>query len=324
MDTALSAAVQRWVGDVIGHEDSVTFVPLPSRSDNRVFRIEAGGRQYVVKLVAPGRAHVITHEQAITEYLATHGFPVAPILATATVADEERDASDTVLLRVAVPGVPLSEQYAVVSNAERDRFIEMLAALLARVHCLPLDEVCDLWQYPEDRVDAPADWATNFIQKKIASDLARITDALPEGARAPFAHDITAWGQALAAASVPLAPLHGDFYGDNVLIEDGSVTGILDWEAARLGDPMWDLARTGIASFADAPDAFARFLAVYMERVPWSVDTDRIRRYRLLMAMGDLRYAVRHAPDLISARVPVVIALWQQCGVEERMSVKEG
>ena len=319
MDDALSAALQRWVGDVIHHEGPFTLVPLPSRSANRVFRIEveASSVQYVLKLVAPGRVNALAHERAITDYLAARGFPVAPILAaTEIAADHGRGQSETATLRIAVPGVPLSEVLAAASDTDRDAFIDVLATLLARVHRLPLDEVRDLWQYPEDRVDAPADWATNFVQKKIASDLARITDALPEEVRDPFTHEITAWGQWLTTASVPLAPLHGDYYGDNVLIAHHTVTGVLDWEAARLGDPMWDLARSEAVAFADvpgAPDAFARFLKVYAEHVPWAVDAHRIRRYRLLMAIGDLRYAVRHAPALISARIPVVVALWQQC-----------
>jgi len=309
MDNMLSAEIRQWVSDTLRYQHWFTLVPMPSHSDNRVFRISAGGVRYVLKFVAPKRVNAITHERAITDYLTACGFPVSHSIATTTLPDMMGIAT----LCSYLPGQSARVRYEQADFARRNALMDVLAALLARVHCLPLDETRDFWQYPEDRVDVPTDWATRFVQKKIASDLAWITDVLPEEMRAPFTHEITAWGQWLATAPVPLAPLHGDFYLDNVLMEDSGVTGILDWEAARLGDPMWDLARTEAAAFVDMPGAFARFLMVYAERVPWAVDANRIRRYRLLMAIGDLRYAVRYAPALISARIPVVVALWQQC-----------
>ncbi len=39
------------------------------------------------------------------------------------------------------------------------------------------------------------------------------------------------WAAGLAVTPVALAPLHGDFYLDNVLVaDDGTVSGLLDWE----------------------------------------------------------------------------------------------
>jgi aminoglycoside phosphotransferase (APT) family kinase protein len=36
--------------------------------------------------------------------------------------------------------------------------------------------------------------------------------------------------------------IHGDFTLDNVLVQDGQVTGIIDWSKGALGDPRYDLA----------------------------------------------------------------------------------
>jgi len=316
--TVLSPATQRWVGDALLHKGWFSLVPLASRSDNRVFRIGADGVFYALKFVAPGRVAAFAHERAITDYLAARGYPVPRVIAAEELpdADTNGDGMRLVTLHAWLPGEPVGPFGAPMPVAERDArmdVVDVFAATLARVHRLPLDEVRDLWQYPEDRTDTAADWATNFVQKKIAGDLARVAPALPNDVRLPLTDELTTWGHRLADAPVPLAPLHGDYYGDNILIEGGVVTGLLDWEAARVGDPLWDLARTEAAAFATTPDAWARFRAAYASRVPWAVDTARIRRYRLLMALGDLRYAVRHAPDLIPARVPAVVHLWQQC-----------
>jgi aminoglycoside phosphotransferase (APT) family kinase protein len=36
--------------------------------------------------------------------------------------------------------------------------------------------------------------------------------------------------------------LHGDFWPGNIICQDGRITGIIDWEAAKTGDPLADLA----------------------------------------------------------------------------------
>lgn len=40
---------------------------------------------------------------------------------------------------------------------------------------------------------------------------------------------------------VPLAMCHGDYQPSNFLYEDGRITGIIDWEAAHVGDPREDI-----------------------------------------------------------------------------------
>ena len=103
------------------------------------------------------------------------------------------------------------------------------------------------------------------------------------------------------------------YAGNNILVrDDGTIAGVLDWEAARLGDPLWELARTQIAAFSDTPSEYDRFFAAYERHIPLAVDAGRVARYRFLMAMGDLRYAVRHAPALIPERAAHVTRCWRQ------------
>jgi hygromycin-B 4-O-kinase len=46
----------------------------------------------------------------------------------------------------------------------------------------------------------------------------------------------------LDAVSVPRLLVHGGFGYGNVLVEDDAVTVVLDWQDARFGDPLFDLA----------------------------------------------------------------------------------
>jgi aminoglycoside phosphotransferase (APT) family kinase protein len=34
--------------------------------------------------------------------------------------------------------------------------------------------------------------------------------------------------------------VHGDIHEDQLLAEDGQLTGIIDWETARIDHPFWD------------------------------------------------------------------------------------
>jgi aminoglycoside phosphotransferase (APT) family kinase protein len=42
-------------------------------------------------------------------------------------------------------------------------------------------------------------------------------------------------------AGVPVL-LHGDFWPGNILWRDGRLSGVVDWEDAKIGDPLADLA----------------------------------------------------------------------------------
>jgi aminoglycoside phosphotransferase (APT) family kinase protein len=65
----------------------------------------------------------------------------------------------------------------------------------------------------------------------------------------------------LRQSSVPRTFVHGDFWAGNILVSDGRITGVVDWEAAMIsGEPVRDLVR------------FANMFALYLDR--------RVRRGR--------------------------------------------
>jgi len=310
--TDLAPALRDWLRQTLGTSTPLTAEVLPSRSNNRSYRIRMCDQSFVLKLIHPQRERAIAHELAILPYLRDHYFPVPAVLA---IGRGLTDVPEPAVLRSHLAGLPASERFTALSTVARADMLAGMGALLARVHALPLAEVRPFWQFPEDTVREPMDWATNFVQKKIASDLGVLipSGALPEDIAAQIGDLLPRWARTLAETPTTLAPLHGDFYLDNVLVADnGAIAGLLDWEAARLGDPLWELARTQTASFGDAPTEYAHFLAAYSQHIPLAIDEGRLARYRFLMAMGDLRYAVRHAPDVIPERAARLTRLWRQ------------
>jgi aminoglycoside phosphotransferase (APT) family kinase protein len=45
------------------------------------------------------------------------------------------------------------------------------------------------------------------------------------------------------------ALLHGDYWPGNILWKDGEIVGVIDWEDAKIGDPLADLANTRLELF---------------------------------------------------------------------------
>lgn len=80
--------------------------------------------------------------------------------------------------------------------------------------------------------------------------------------------------------------VHGDFRPANVLVHDGHVTALLDWELARIGDPADDLGWYLASVYAGEhliPGRWERadFLARYAQRCPVP-DEDRLRYWAVL------------------------------------------
>ncbi len=75
-----------------------------------------------------------------------------------------------------------------------------------------------------------------------ALDPATVDDAAAEAATRLQRRDrLTAWTELLrTAARLEPVLVHGDIHEDQLLADDGRLTGIIDWETARIDHPFWD------------------------------------------------------------------------------------
>ncbi len=85
---------------------------------------------------------------------------------------------------------------------------------------------------------------------RLAADLStplfrRYPEELREG---PVPVALAEIGARLSAAVTPQTVVHGDFWFGNVLLEDGRLPGVVDWESADTsGEPVRDLARFAVS-----------------------------------------------------------------------------
>lgn len=236
-----------------------------------VFRVDAAGQGYVLKIAAEGEPGAWRRTRRILEVAAGAG--VAPRVVH---VDEARRAilSERVVDR-AFPALFANPQ-------TRPRAIELLGATIRRVHALPL---------PDDapRLDARALLGT------LASSLA--------GAAVPaFAAEAVARVRAEPPPAPEHAPVlsHNDVNPTNLVFDGGRLV-LVDWDMAGVNDPLHDLAT--VALFLRMDDATClQLLGAYDGAPPRELPAGFGYRRRLIAATCGamflhLAHAAGHAGD---------------------------
>jgi aminoglycoside phosphotransferase (APT) family kinase protein len=193
---------------------------------------DAVGRQWVLREPPPGShrgsAHDVAREAGIIAALAASPIPVPTVIGVG-----ERRCGSSFFVMERVPGAPLENEAdaAALSAAQRYRLGVEVITTLARLHRLALSAA------------GLASHSTPYLQRQIR----RISDAWL-GMGSDSDHD-SAW-RAVQARLLERAPdkvpapviMHGDFRLSNLLVADGEITAVLDWELCTAGDPLADLA----------------------------------------------------------------------------------
>jgi aminoglycoside phosphotransferase (APT) family kinase protein len=122
-----------------------------------------------------------------------------------------------------LPGVPVPEAGELGPGGPRFTYAaRMMGELLASFRSLPAASLRldDLWADPQRLAAAAARWA-----EQLPVSAGRVLDAVPG-----------------LFAGRPVVLTHGDFAPVNILTDGTTVTGLLDFEAVRLADPLFDPA----------------------------------------------------------------------------------
>ncbi|GAA2683026.1 MULTISPECIES: aminoglycoside phosphotransferase family protein [Actinosynnema] len=141
-------------------------------------------------------------------------------------------------------------------------------------------------------------WA-EVADGQVRGALSRLPGEMLPAGRAPVE---AAFGRVLdelgSAGEPSLA--HGDLYLDNVLVDGGRPTALLDFEHAGFRDRFADFGKLTELLFEWWPGSEEPFLEAYRERFPAEA-SDAVRR-RLgtgLYALAQLEYFARWQPDLV-------------------------
>jgi aminoglycoside phosphotransferase (APT) family kinase protein len=218
-------------------------------------RLVAGGRSNLTYVVADGHRELVLRRPPLGHVLATahdmsREFRVitalagtaVPVPAPVLLCENPAVLGAPFYLMARVPGTVYrsAAQTATLTAAQRTALAQQLVDVLAELH----------------RIDPAAVGLSDFGR--------------PDGF---LARQVRRWGKQLAGsrsralpgidrllerltASVPASPapaiVHGDYRLDNVLVHEGRIAAVLDWEMSTVGDPLTDLG----------------LLLVYWDRLP--------------------------------------------------------
>lgn len=203
-------------------------------------------------------SYTLSREGELLRRMAHAGLPVPAIMAELQ--------SPPALLMEAVPG------QARLTEAEADLVGPEYMRLLARVHSLAPGSVLPDADVPGlQALDADLDW----------------WEAL--GRRSDTDEDSLIWlGLSVLRECIPryaedVVFLHGDAGAGNFLVEDGRVTGLLDWEMAHAGDFHEDLAWVSLRTVFTPFGSLSARMAEYEAASGRRVDPHRLTCYQALV-----------------------------------------
>jgi aminoglycoside phosphotransferase (APT) family kinase protein len=159
--------------------------------------------------------------------------------------------------------------------AQAKSVVEQAAVLLGRIHHIPIAEMPDRkTRVPGTRGETPRELVAHLIQTWRSM-------RLPPN---PLMETLLVWLDRNAPATFgPPVLLHGDFGSHNLLVHDGKITGLLDWEFSHVGDPHEDLM--SLKPFLEGITDWGEFIALYESASGLETNAKLERYYAVVVAV---------------------------------------
>lgn len=211
--------------------DVERLVPLAGGGMNETYRVELRSDIAVVVRIARQRVPWFIDEAHLMALARDVGVPTAAVLGL-----EHLDHDGELLsfsIQQFLPGRSLDELIGGLPGSELERLVMDAGELLARVHSVVPDGERGI---------------RHELRLPDECEVARVAGIVGE-TLGPAAAAVVERGADFLSRAVTTRPapalslVQGDFFPKNILIHDGTVTGIIDWEFAGPAAPAFDFAQ---------------------------------------------------------------------------------
>jgi len=229
--------LQRFFDATLGGSAEITVTPLLGGGSCEAFAIDRGTARWVLRR-APRHANVASAHDVLREYtildaIKDEAVAIArPILA----CDDPGVFGAPFFVMQRIDGTPIlshiPEQWATTPESQGRALEELIDALVA-IHAVDW-KACGLGDLAH---------TGEYLPHQITRWLAQLGSY--DGRELPTATRIAGWLETHRPSDQPSALCHGDYKLDNVLFapeSPPSLTAVVDWEMAGIGDPLVDLA----------------------------------------------------------------------------------
>jgi aminoglycoside phosphotransferase (APT) family kinase protein len=202
-----------------------------------------------------------------------------------------------VLVQEYQEGTPADGAWESMGPAQRTRFAEELGQVVGRVHSCTgpwFGDVLGTEKHPD---------RCSFLHALVDSRLAEAPDDLTSAGRAGLSVALHRAVDAGPAHDTP-SLTHGDLWRQNVILRDGRIACLLDFEHGRYADRFLDFGKLDEHVFAGFPEGRAAFLDAYDAVRPLPAGWEsRVRLghavHALSMCVYFLRWTPKWAPQYV-------------------------
>nr|WP_220479698.1 phosphotransferase [Curtobacterium pusillum] len=183
------------------------------------------GDSYVVRLGGPQARGAYEHEAAVVALLADTEVPHARHI------EHGAGPSGAWYVSSRLPGRTLHDAWPSAGPSERRSIIESLGAAMQALHRVPVpSELRPPWLAA---ALAGGSWPA-YHPPVVGAALSLVDDAVAAGRDARLLDDVRAWVETRLPlfASDQHVLVHGDLHGSNIMVNDGRVTGLIDFAEA--------------------------------------------------------------------------------------------
>ncbi|MDB5074979.1 MAG: aminoglycoside phosphotransferase [Chloroflexi bacterium] len=221
----------------------VSVEALPGGQINASYLVD---EQYVLRVnLRPEEHGKLARERRVLEMLRD----LMPVPHTIAYEGSSRLIPHEYMIQTFVPGESLLVRWGKADEAERASYLSQLATMLRRLHSVRLSGFGDPTNPRQGET-----WAALHARRaghalQSARTAANVDPSLIDQVEQAIVHD----SAALVGGYPSLT--HGDLHFGNIHVDQGKVTGLLDFERAWAATPDWDLDQ--LVRFVNYPSIFA-------------------------------------------------------------------
>lgn len=215
--------------------------PIPTGKFNDSYYVDADDRQYVLRVApAPDAVFLFYEKDMMQQEPELHSLilehtdaPVAPIVAF----DDRRERIDSdFILMERLPGAPISD----AGFYDRDAVLRGVGESLAQVHAITRDRYGYLGAHAP--MEPQATWKDAFqdMWRRLVEDIVSVGHY--DETEAAQMIELLDQHMGCFDRDVPASLLHMDVWAQNILVHNGRLSGLVDWDRAVWGDPEIEFA----------------------------------------------------------------------------------
>ncbi len=208
------------------HGPAAEFVPIPGGLESQAYLLVDEGREYIVRV--NNSAAGFRKDEFAYRHFNSASLPIPAVLATGNIG-----ATHSFCISERVAGITLQD----MSAEQIPPTLQPTADVMKSIEMCDISITRGYGPFDEAGVGRYSSWPS-YLQS-----LYREWSAMSSLLGDPILHSAHAELLRLSGKAPNVRCLvHGDFGSNNVLSDGQSITGVIDWSEAIVGDPLYDVA----------------------------------------------------------------------------------